>query len=55
MTELRLSTDYPKRIKEVIREAPLWYAILILDDYNKRVADANTIWRRWQKDKPQYK
>jgi len=44
-------TKYPKKIKIIMREAPLSYNIIVLMDYNSGNVGANELFRRWQCDK----
>ena len=46
-----METKYPKKIKQIMREAPMAYSILMLLDYNQKSVSANELFRRWQRDK----
>ena len=49
-----METKYPKKIKQIMREAPMDYSILMLLDYNQKSVGANELFRRWQRDKKFY-
>ena len=46
-----METKYPKKIKQIMREAPMAYSILTLMDYKNGSVGANELFRRWQRDK----
>lgn len=49
-----MKTKYPKKIKQIMREAPMSYSILMLIDYNQKRVGANELFRRWKRDKKLY-
>jgi len=49
-----METKYPKKIREIMRDAPMAYSILVLLDYRSRSVGANELYRRWKWDKKFY-
>jgi hypothetical protein len=49
-----MKREYPKKIKQIMREAPMAYSILMLLDYTKKKHSAVELWRRWISDKKAY-
>lgn len=41
----------PKKISEIIKEAPYSYSFLAVSDYLDKRVGANELHRRWQRDK----
>jgi hypothetical protein len=46
-----METKYPKKIKQIMREAPMAYSILALMDYKNGSVEANELFIKWQRDK----
>jgi len=49
-----METKYPKKIKEIMRDAPMAYSMLVLLDYRSGSVGANELYRRWKRDKKFY-
>ncbi len=41
---------YPKKIRQIMREAPIAYSVLALMDYKNGSVGANELFRRFKKD-----
>jgi hypothetical protein len=46
-----MENKYPKKIKQIMQEAPIAYSILMLFDYNNSKVNANELFKRWQQFK----
>lgn len=49
-----MKKEYPKKIKQIMSEAPMAYSILILLDFTTKKHNANDLWKRWERDKKAY-
>jgi len=49
-----MKKEYPKKIKQIMSEAPMAYSILMLLDYTTKKHSANELWSRWVSDKKAY-
>jgi len=50
-----MNTKYPKKIKQIMTEAPMAYSMVMLSDYKNDKVGADELFRRWQRDKENIK
>ena len=46
-----MRTNYPKKIRQIIKESPMSYSALILVHYKNGSVGASELFKRWQRDK----